>query len=148
VNVIGAIKTTKTEAAFDATGLVLRLYRREYGQIPVLVAGTPEPLDVAAAWTAEGDTLVVAVVNPTAGTLHLPVRIAGARLEGGGRSVTITGPDPMAYNEPGGRTDITTTEATLRRFPARLSVPPLSITIFRLAARPAAGDRHLDSSGR
>jgi alpha-N-arabinofuranosidase len=148
VNVIGAIKTTRTEAAFDATGLVLRLYRREYGEIPVTTAGTPEPLDVAAAWMAERDTLVVAVVNPTTETLRLPVRITGARLAGGGRSVTITGPDPMAYNEPGGRTDITTTGAPLRHFPARLTLPPLSITIFRLAARPAAGDRHPDPSGR
>ncbi|NIN71582.1 MAG: alpha-L-arabinofuranosidase, partial [Gemmatimonadetes bacterium] len=114
VNVIGAIKTTKTEAAFDATGLVLRLYRRDYGSIPVTVEGTPEPLDVAAAWTAGRDTLVIAVVNPTRETVRLPLRISGARLTGGGRRLLLSGPDPMAYNEPGGRTDIVETETSVR----------------------------------
>jgi alpha-N-arabinofuranosidase len=138
VNVIGAIKTTKTEAAFDATGLVLRLYRRDYGSIPVTVDGAPEPLDVAAAWTATRDTLVIAVVNPTGDTHRLPLRIDGARLTGGGRRLLLIGPDPMAYNEPGGRTDIVETETSVRRLPNRLRVPPLSVTLYRLAAEPAA----------
>jgi len=136
VNVIGAIKTTKTEAAFDATGLVLRLYRQHYGEIPVEVVGAPEPLDVAAAWTAARDTLVVAVVNPTAEMLRLPLQIEGARLTGGGRQVLLTGPEPRAYNEPGGRTDVTTAGTALRRLPARLRLPPLSVTIYRVAAEP------------
>jgi alpha-N-arabinofuranosidase len=51
VNVIGAIKTTKTAAAFDTTGLALKLYRAEFGTLPVKVTGAPEPLDVMAAWT-------------------------------------------------------------------------------------------------
>ena len=38
VNVIGAIKTTKTAAALDATGVVLKLYRQHFGAIPVEVA--------------------------------------------------------------------------------------------------------------
>ena len=37
VNVIGCIKTTKTAAAFATTGLVLKLYRKHFGQIPVEV---------------------------------------------------------------------------------------------------------------
>jgi alpha-N-arabinofuranosidase len=140
VNVIGAIKTTKTEAAFDATGLVLRLYRRDYGSIPVTVTGAPQPLDVAAAWTAARDTLVVAVVNPTTETVRLPLRIDGARLAGGGRVLQLSGPDPMAYNEPGGRTDIVETETSMRRLPSRLRLPPLSVTLYRLAAEPATDD--------
>ncbi len=39
VNVIGAIKTTKTAAAFDTTGLVLKLYRAHFGQVPVTISG-------------------------------------------------------------------------------------------------------------
>ena len=35
VNVIGCIKTSKTAAAFETTGLVLKLYRREFGTLPV-----------------------------------------------------------------------------------------------------------------
>ena len=48
VNVIGSIKTSKTAAAFETTGLVLKLYRAHFGTIPVKVDGTPAPLDVAA----------------------------------------------------------------------------------------------------
>ncbi|MFC1543729.1 alpha-L-arabinofuranosidase C-terminal domain-containing protein [Gemmatimonadota bacterium] len=140
VNVIGAIKTTKTEAAFDATGLVLRLYRQTYGDVPVEVTGAPEPLDVAAAWNAAMDTLVVAVVNPTLESLRLPLQIVGARLTGGGQQYLLTGPEPGAYNEPGGRTDITTSEATIRSLPGRLRLPPLSVSIYRVAAEPVDAD--------
>jgi alpha-N-arabinofuranosidase len=37
VNVIGAIKTTKTAAEMETTGLVLQMYRAHYGQIPLRV---------------------------------------------------------------------------------------------------------------
>ena len=48
VNVIGAIKTTKTAAELETTGLVLALYRRRFGTLPVRVSGsscrsTPSP---------------------------------------------------------------------------------------------------------
>ncbi|HMP84806.1 MAG TPA: alpha-L-arabinofuranosidase C-terminal domain-containing protein, partial [Verrucomicrobiota bacterium] len=38
VNVIGAIKTSKTAAELETTGLVLQLYRQHFGQIPLTVA--------------------------------------------------------------------------------------------------------------
>ena len=34
VNVIGAIKTTRTAAEMETTGLVLQLYRERFGQTP------------------------------------------------------------------------------------------------------------------
>ena len=41
VNVIGAIKTTKTEAVLDSTGVILALYRHQFGPLPVTVGGAP-----------------------------------------------------------------------------------------------------------
>ena len=41
VNVIGCIKTSKTAACFDTTGLVLKLYRQHFGVIPVDGRGPP-----------------------------------------------------------------------------------------------------------
>ena len=35
VNVLGCIKTSKTAAALDTTGLVLMLYRKHFGTLPV-----------------------------------------------------------------------------------------------------------------
>ena len=41
VNVIGCIKTTRTAAAFETTGLVLKMYRNNFGTIPVEVGDDP-----------------------------------------------------------------------------------------------------------
>jgi alpha-N-arabinofuranosidase len=51
VNVIGAIKTSGTDAVFDTTGLVLKLYRHRFGSVPVAVTSSAGKLDVAAALT-------------------------------------------------------------------------------------------------
>jgi len=135
VNVIGCIKTSKTEAAFATTGLVLKLYRQQYGNIPVEVGGTPEPLDVSAAWTSDRTALIVAVVNPTRDAIRFPIKIEGAQLTGRGIRWVITGPDEMAYNEPGGRTDVEIAESEVRRLRAYLKVPPMSVTLYRLDTR-------------
>ena len=73
VNVIGCIKTTKTDAAFATTGQVLKLYRNEYGTIPVKVTGDSMPLDIAAAWTDDREILTVGIVNPVNEEFELPV---------------------------------------------------------------------------
>src|SRR5512137_2607903 len=65
VNVIGAIKTSKTAAVLDSTGEALVIYRHHFGSIPVEITGAPEPLDVAAAWTKDRKALTISVVNPT-----------------------------------------------------------------------------------
>jgi alpha-N-arabinofuranosidase len=44
VNVIGAIKTTKTAATFETTGLVLKMYRGHFGHIPAGPDTTPAEL--------------------------------------------------------------------------------------------------------
>ena len=64
VNVIGAIKTTKTQAEMEPTGLVLQLYRRHFGTVPVEVSGAPAPLDASAALTADGRALTVGRREP------------------------------------------------------------------------------------
>ena len=148
VNVIGAIKTTKTAAAFDATGLVLALYRHAYGNVPVAVDGTPEPLDVTAAWTETHDTLVIAVVNPTTEAQRLSLRLNGVGDAGSGRRLVLTGPGAKSYNEPGGRTEVVTTEHAVRRFPSRLRIPPLSVGLYRVAAMPAPAVSNFPDSDR
>jgi alpha-L-arabinofuranosidase len=54
VNVIGAIKTSRTAAEMETTGLVLQMYRAHYGQIPLRVDEDFGACDVAAALTADG----------------------------------------------------------------------------------------------
>ncbi len=134
VNVIGAIKTTSTAAEMEATGLVLKLYRERFGVTPVAVSGAPAPLDVAAAWTADKSALTVAVVNPTEQPQSVELALQGAQFTGEGMAWTITGRDRFAHNDPGKPRQV-----DIRHEPYRgsggLRVPPLSVSVFSLAAR-------------
>jgi len=132
VNVIGAIKTTKTAAALDATGVVLKLYREHFGSIPVEVRGAPEPLDVVAAWKEDGTGLVLSVVNPTADAQTLALDFAGSRLPATGHLWRIAGTDPKAYNEPGKPPAIAVQETAAAPFSKAWVVPAMSISLVEL----------------
>ncbi len=136
VNVIGCIKTTKTDAAFATTGLALKLYRNLFGTVPVAVTGNIEPLDAVAAWTEGQKVLTVAVVNPTVFTYEIGLDIKDAQVTGRGRLWQISSSDPMAYNEPGKPPKVTIEEwAFYAGDLSRLRVPSLSVCIYRLAVR-------------
>jgi len=135
VNVIGAIKTTKTAAAFDTTGLVLKLYRAHFGQIPVAVGGAPEPLDVAAAWREDGTVLTLSIVNPAGDTQSLALQITGAAFAATATLHRISGTDPMAFNEPGKPPAVTIQDISNVPVGDRITLPPMSISIYELRVR-------------
>jgi alpha-N-arabinofuranosidase len=135
VNVIGCIKTTKTKAAFATTGLVLKLYRRQFGTIPVEVTGQTEPLDVLAAWTKNRKALTIGIVNPTKTAYDLVLDLKAAAIEGTGQRFQIAGPDPMAYNQPGKKPNVVIEKTELAGITNKLTVAPLSVSIFRLPVR-------------
>jgi alpha-N-arabinofuranosidase len=135
VNVIGAIKTTRTAAAFDTTGLVLKLYRAHFGQVPVTVAGAPEPLDVAAAWRDDRSALTLAIVNPTYEPQALALQLRGGSFAAAATLRRIAGTDPMAYNEPGKPAAVKIEETANVGVGERITLPPMSISIFELRAR-------------
>ncbi|MGB9907129.1 MAG: alpha-L-arabinofuranosidase C-terminal domain-containing protein [Candidatus Saccharicenans sp.] len=132
VNVIGAIKTSKTEAVFDTTGLVLKLYRQEFGTVPVKITGRPEPLDIMAAWKEDGKTLTLAVVNPTAEKQALSLELVGFRLKGVEKILRITGRQEKACNVPGQKPEVEITTVSEDFHPQRLRLPPLSVTLYVL----------------
>jgi alpha-N-arabinofuranosidase len=132
VNVIGCIKTSKTAAAFETTGLVLKLYREHFGTIPVEITGDAYPLDVSAAWTSDRKALTIGIVNPTENELELPMDLKGVKLADKGRLWQIAHTDPMAYNEPGKEPNVTIKEKTGSKISRKLSVPPLSINLYKL----------------
>ncbi|MBN2308974.1 MAG: alpha-L-arabinofuranosidase, partial [Candidatus Hydrogenedentes bacterium] len=135
VNVIGAIKTSKTAAAFDTTGLVLKLYRHQFGVTPVAVTGDFRPLDVAAAWTADRAALTVGIVNPTRAAYTMPIEVRGAGLTGAGRLWRIAGDDPMAYNEPGRPDTVVIAEEAVSGPGGTVEVAPLSVSLYRLEVK-------------
>jgi len=132
VNVIGAIKTTKTAAELETTGQVLKLYRAHYGTIPVKVSGAPEPLDVAAAWKDGKKVLTVAVVNPTKSAQALSLSVKGPSLPKSARLFVITGPDPQSYNEPGKEPVVKIVETAGAPFGSRLTLPPMSVSLYEV----------------
>ncbi|MCA8977584.1 MAG: glycoside hydrolase family 127 protein, partial [Planctomycetes bacterium] len=129
VNVIGAIKTTPTAAAMATTGLVLELYRHQFGSLPVH-ARCADPIDVMAALTADGKVLTIAAVNPTAEQLTIPLELQNCALTGDGRRFRIAG-DPQAYNEPGQSPAIDTREDSVHGV-EDLELSPFSVTLLRL----------------
>jgi len=135
VNVIGCIKTTKTDAAFETTGLALKLYRNHFGTVPVTVTGDAYPLDVAAAWASDRKALTVAIVNPTEQEYKLPVDLEGARLSGRGRLWLIANEDPKAYNEPGKEPRVKIVEKAIDNISSKLETPALSISLYLLPVK-------------
>jgi alpha-N-arabinofuranosidase len=146
VNVIGAIKTTATEAELEPTGLVLALYRQHFGSLPVAVREQPRPLDVAAAWSADRSAFTVAVVNPTLQDRALQLDVAGCRLAGSARRFVLTGQGPLAHNAPGQPRGVSVAEANVPGLREPVSVPQLSVTLLvvesdEAPARPPAAAR-------
>jgi alpha-N-arabinofuranosidase len=134
VNVLGCIKTTKTAAALDTTGLVLALYRKHFGTLPVMVEATA-PLDVAAAWTADRKSLTIGIVNPTTKGCDLRLEIAGATLSGNGTRWQIAGNDPMAHDAPGQKPPVRIEQSVVRDVHDKVSVAPCSVTLLSLEAQ-------------
>jgi alpha-N-arabinofuranosidase len=135
VNVIGALKTTRTAAEMETTGLVLQLYRRRFGVTPVELAGVPSPLDAAAALSADGRALTLAVVNPTDEARRLRLDVKGGAVTGGGQRWTITGADRWAHNRPGAARQVDIRTEPLPAGTDAAEVAPLSVTLLSLWLR-------------
>ncbi len=134
VNVIGAIKTTRTAAEMETTGLVLQMYRAHFGEKPLLLEQDFGDLDVVAALSKDGRALTVGVVNPTNEEVELKLDLANVALAGSGKRWHIAGAEPTLHNTPGKPRviDIQTTENVAAN---ALRVPPLSASVFALPLR-------------
>ncbi len=148
VNVIGAIKTSATEAELEPTGLVLALYRRHFGTLPVAVRAVSSDgseargLDVAAAWTADRTALTVAIVNANATPRTVRLALSGARPNGRVRRFLLTGAGPLAHNAPGRARGVTVEEVAPEGPLDLQQVPPFSVSLLVIAAdedRPTNG---------
>ncbi|USN99478.1 MAG: alpha-N-arabinofuranosidase [Phycisphaeraceae bacterium] len=102
VNVIGAIKTTKTDAFLAATALPLIMYHNHFGTIPVEAEMAHADLlgfDVAAAWNDDRSALTIAVVNASGHEATIGLGVAGAKLSGPAHVWRFSGNDPDMYND-------------------------------------------------
>lgn len=135
VNVIGCIKASKTAAALETTGLVLKLYRNNYGTIPIEVTGDAEPIDIAAAWTDDRKAITIGIVNPTEQEQTIAMDLKGAQLAGTGKLGLIANSDPQAYNDPDEGAKVVIEEKQLSNVTNTLTVPALSASLYTLPVR-------------
>jgi alpha-N-arabinofuranosidase len=131
VNVIGAIKTTKKDVEFETTGLILKLYREQFGEIPVEIKGIPEPLDFSAAVDKNGKILVLGIVNPTTNEVDFNLELETGTIDRIENIWEVTGDVPMAYNEPGKPRNVDIIEKSWDE-KEYFKVSPYSVTIIRV----------------
>ena len=135
VNVIGCIKTTKTDACFAATALPLMLYRNHFGQLPVEVTNE-SVLDVSAALTKDKKTLTIGVVNPTTDTYMVNFDLLGATQRIMAKTWIITGNDRKLYNVPGEEPVLKIEEiANTNLQTGDVEIKPMSITLYSAPLR-------------
>jgi alpha-N-arabinofuranosidase len=152
-----ALSASRTDAVLNPVGLMFKLYRERFGTIPVVVSGgSPQPapkappgaeqprvnagsgtypLDVAAALTADGETLTVAVVNPTESEQTVHLSFQGVRLAGGGTRWRLAPERLDARIVVGEAPRVQVEEEPMARVPTRPTFPPFSVTLYRLAMR-------------
>ena len=139
---------------------MFKLYRRHFGVTPVAVTGnSPQhdvkglvgldkpkissgsdtyPLDAAAALTADGKALTVAIVNPTESEQRLDVTFTGVALQAGGKLWRIAAGELNPRNQPGKPpvVDIVeSAESAVTRVPGTLAIPKLSINLYEWPVR-------------
>jgi len=148
VNVISAIKTTKTSAFFDTTGLTLMLYRQRFGSVPVAVEVKPlsdsnqagvsmVPIDVFSAWKDEQEgILTLSVVNPMDRAINVHVGVAGKEVTPPKTAWILTGKEPMSINLPDTEPGVWLKEEKINKkaFP-EMEIPPFSIVITELKVK-------------
>lgn len=134
VNVIGAIKTTGTDAWLETTGQVLKLYRQHFGSIPVSVEGKIKGVDVAAAWTEDKSALTLAAVNTTDKPKSLQLEVNGLALPESVSGWTIQNDDPEAYNDENNKDNVTIQEISLAVTDANVELKPYSVTLLVVPA--------------
>jgi len=132
VNVIGAIKTTQTDAFLESTGQVLKLYRKEFGQIPVTVKNDIKGVDIAAAWTADRKAITLGVMNAEDRDVKFALKLEGQPLPKRATGWVIQNNDAEAHNDEGHKDRVAIRETTADLTSGSVTVKPYSITLLRL----------------
>ncbi len=135
VNVIGCIKTSKTAAQMETTGLALELYRKQFGNVAVKTDCANPALDVQAATADSGKSLTVGIVNTSDKEETVKLDVAGFDVAGKNAKVfVIADPrnDPMGFNDPDVAQRIGVAESELKSFDGSILAKPFSVTLLRL----------------
>lgn len=134
VNVIGAIKTTRTDAFLAATALPLIMYREHFGTIPLAIdAGYSAMLgvDVMAALTDDRQYLTVGIVNANAEPTTVRLSLKDLKVAANARVWRFSGDDPDSFNDAD-HMRIAIEELPEAPFGEVVTVPGYSASIYRV----------------
>lgn len=132
VNVLGAVKTSRTAASLEGSGIVLALYQRQFGTIPIEVKQPSPDLDVSAAWTSDRQAITIAMVNATAEPRTVAVNFGATKVKPEAMRWEIKGTSPQLHNEPGLTPDPLSAVESAITVDGKLKAPPYSIELYRL----------------
>jgi alpha-N-arabinofuranosidase len=132
VNVLGAIKTSRTAATLEGSGEVLALYRQQYGTVPIQIQQPAADLDVSAAWTEDHRAITISVVNATDKPRTLDVDLGKTAVKGAAARWEISGPSPQLHNEPGLTPEVIRAVEEKVSFANKLEAPAYSVELYRL----------------
>jgi alpha-N-arabinofuranosidase len=132
VNVLGAVKTSRTAASLEGSGVVLALYRHQFGTVPIELKQPAADLDVAAAWTADRKAITISVVNATDKPRTVAVDLGTTKVKDEATRWEITGPSPELHNEPGITPDVIRAVEKKVTFANKLEAPPYSAELYRV----------------
>jgi alpha-L-arabinofuranosidase len=154
---VSTMDYSPTAAIFNTTGLVFKLYGDHFvaGSVPVELSGnSPQPppkypvggdqprtnsgsptypLDMFAALTPDRKYLNLAVINATETEQKFDLNVAGVRLSGPSALWRMTGNSLEAANRLGEPPQVEVKEISIGVTPARISVAPISVGIYRFA---------------
>ncbi|HEX7359513.1 MAG TPA: alpha-L-arabinofuranosidase C-terminal domain-containing protein [Bryobacteraceae bacterium] len=155
---VSTLDYNSTDAAFNTTGLVFKLYADHMGAglVPVAVSGnSPQPapkypiggdqpkttsgsptypLDMFAALTPDRKFLAVAVVNATNSVQPFELNVSDVRLSGPAKLWRMTGPSLESANRLGEPPQVTIQEIPMAVVPKTIRVSPNSVNIYRFPA--------------
>jgi alpha-L-arabinofuranosidase len=148
----GWLDFNRTQSIISTRGRVFQLYNQHFGSIPIAVDGnSPQPapqypiggdqpkvnsgsptypLDLSASLTADGKTLVLAVVNPTESTQKFQVGFEGFKHKAVGKNLTFAGPRVDSRNQVGKEPEVVLRESQFNAKADSLEVAPLSINLY------------------
>ena len=132
VNVLGAIKTSRTAAVVESTGKVLKLYRKQFGTIPVAISEQPKDLDISAAWTDDKSALTVGIVNLSMTAQSIKLDTGSVAFKDSAKKWEINGPDPESHNTPGQPLVVTIHDSDAKIADNTVTAAPFSVTLYRL----------------
>jgi len=132
VNVIGAIKTTRTDAWLETTGQALKLYRQHFGAIPVAVKESMKDVDVAAAWTEDRSALIVAAVNTKDKPVIVTLELQGITLPESVSGWTIQNNNAEAYNDENNNNNVAIQEIEIAVKDGKIELAPYSVTMIKI----------------